>query len=217
MGGVGDFLMVTALMAFFVASANSKFDPHYTSGPISVLYGALHPNWDMSSVLAGVFLLWITVGAIFYSLFDAGRAGSVCYTSSKCKFIKESQPFSKSRGYGKWQAFYYAFFLVMFWSCTYNLLIAVYAAAPVSFPDNFLSAWSFELGHSAAITHYLNRFSTTSYLFGALTWALRAYPKSFLIRLGVLKIRHWYVETADEEAAAEALAEMAERHAAYAY
>jgi len=213
-GGFGDFVMITALMILIVEAASSHYLGSNFSGPFVLLDDVIHGHWDHNFV-GGLFLFWVTAGSMFYMLHNTGRNGCIYFYSENGEAIKEAQPFSTARGYGKWQAFYYAFFLILLFSMFYGFLKAVYYANPAAhLPDNLLSAWVFAWHHPHLIYQRLYHVGSGVFILGFLTWAFRAYPKNLLYRLGILRIHYWYLETEDEVRTSEEISRIAELHTA---
>lgn len=208
-GPAADFLMIGGLLWIIVASAYSPLTPANSSGPFMLLLGVTDPVFG-GDTIGGVILAFATIGLIYWSLYETGRGGGLYYWVNG-HMIKEAQPFSKGRGYGAWQGFYYAAFWCTFWALLYNLVFAVYAASPGTFPGNSLTAWVYAFNHYNAFVAKLGYVGAGAYLPALLTWVARAYPKQALHRLGLLRIKHWYSETADEAELSEALSRLAEQ------
>lgn len=213
--GVGlDFLMMGLLMVFVGASLSSPILGVGDYGPIALLIGATDPHWTLPGVLASALLGLVSVEAIYRAWYEVGRAGGVYFRTESGIIIKEAQPFSQARGYGTWQGFYYAFFWVMVLALIYNAVLAAYTIAPGNFPMNVFSAWSYSFIHLKMYETGIYQTGNWAFALGLLTWATRAYPKSFLVGLGWLDIPHWYSETEDEQEIAEALSELCAKQSA---
>ncbi|OCX70485.1 hypothetical protein A6M27_16935 [Acidithiobacillus thiooxidans] len=208
-GPLADLLMIAGFLALVTASADSTAVSSEASGPFALIAGALHPYFH-SSILGDVYTGMATVGLIYWVSHQTGRNGGIYFLSDAGNRIKEAQPFSRARGYGVWQGFYYAAFWCLIIALSYNILFAVYALSPGSFPFDSISAWIYAWGHWPALVKEIYSVGGMTYIPAVATWIFRAFPKNVLFSLGLLRIRHWYSETADEAELSEAVGKMAE-------
>lgn len=210
-GGLADFVMMTGLMAFILASVYSPLVKS-ESGPFMVLKGVLDPHFGPST-FGALFLAWATLGLSYLHIYSTGSNGGLYYWVEGRR-LKEAQPFSRARGYGAWQGFYYTVFWCTLLALAYNAIFAVYAASPGSLPGDSISAWIYAFGHYHAVVDHLSSTGDVAYLPALVTWLTRAWPKQMMQGLGLLNLKHWYFETEDEIESAEAMAKAAELQAA---
>lgn len=208
-GPLADILMIAGFLALVTASADSTAVSSEASGPFALIAGALHPYFH-SSILGGVYVGLVTIGLIYWSTYQTGRNGCIYFWSDSGNMIKEAQPFSRARGYGAWQGFYYAAFWCLIIALSYNVIFAVYTLSPGSFPFDSISAWVYAWGHWSALVKEIYSVGGMAYIPAFVTWVFRAFPKKVLFSLGLLRLRHWYSETADEAELSEAIGRMAE-------
>lgn len=206
-GPVGDLAMFGLLIWVYLSAILSK-DVPLEQGPFSVLLGFLHPNFHV--IPYTLITLFFTY--LYYTLaYDQGGYGGIKF---RCQdgIVKESLPFSKSRGYGRWQGFYYSVFWISILALLYNLIFAVYAAAPGAFPSDSVSAWFFASHHLIAVYHKLSATGGHAYPAAILTWLPgRIFLRQILLSMNIVYTRHWYggAETEKEEQVAEELAKIA--------
>lgn len=207
-GPLADICMMAGFMALLTAAANSTTITPEESGPFALLKGLFHP--DFQGVLSGIYIGLVTIGLIYWTSYETGRAGGVYFLSDAGNRIKEAQPFSKARGYGVWQGFYYAAFWCLIIALSYTVVFAVYTLSPGSFPLDGLSAWVYAWQHWPELVKECYSVGGMAYIPAFVTWIFRAFPKNVLFSLGLLRLRHWYSETADEVEISEAVGKMAE-------
>lgn len=211
-GPLADVGMMTGLMTIIEAAAASPLVKSGENGPFMILKGLLDPHFS-GLVYTEVFLTWVSFGLIYWHLHNTGRNGCLYYWVDG-RMLKEAQPFSSARGYGVWQGFYYAVFWCTVLALFYNLIFAVYAASPGSFPGNSITAWIYASSHYNAVVAKLGSVGGTAYIPALLTWVTRAWLKKMLHAVGVLRLKHWYFETDGEVASSEALEKAAELQSA---
>lgn len=208
-GPLGDFIMVVLLFAFLLAAGTSHGDL-VSSGPFSIVFGVEHLNHDISGYLV---LSLMTLGIYSWVAHDLGSFGGVRIIA-RGTVLKESLPFSKSRGYGVWQGVYYNAFGLFLTSVPINLVASIYAASPGTFPSDGISAWIHAYTFPSTVFLQLGSTGGTSFILAFIAWfIIRPFFKKSLLRVGLIYTKKWYNETESEASMREALQEVADRQA----
>lgn len=207
-GRLADFGMMYLLLLFIFAAGNSTTLTNNDNGPLAIFVGLQSLNFsNFVFIEAGLGL--IVFGQLQYNSYMTGRAGALCFYSKSGQLVKEAQPFSRYRGYGLWQRFYYATFWIGLLALVYNLILAVYSLAPGHIPLDMLTAWGYAASHSHQLVAEMLKVGFKTYVLAFVTWFIRAYIKKYLDAWGLLTIRHWYAETETEAELAAIISERA--------